>query len=265
MLEVGDADAHDDDGHDEEDSELSRPDATRFRALAARLNYVAADRVDLQYAVKEAARHMSTPRDASMNLLRRIGKYLVGRPRMVIKFGWQNIPGLATCYTDSDWAGCPKTARSTSGGIVCLGGHMIKSYSRQQKTVALSSAEAELHAMVAASAETLGIVSLCKDMGITIGGEIYADSSAALGIAQRTGIGKVRHLRVQALWVQEVRTTGRLGYKKVIGTLNPADILTKYVPAVLLDSHLRTLGVEFRSGRALSAPTLDQVEIYKEQ
>ena len=139
---------------------------------------------------------MSTPRQSSMGLLKRIGKYLVGRPRMVMTLRWQNIRGLATCYTDSDWAGCPRTARSTSGGIVCLGSHMIKSYSRQQKTVALSSAEAELHARVAASTETLGIISLCRDMGIQIGGEVYADSCAALGIAQRTGIGKVRHLRV---------------------------------------------------------------------
>ena len=58
--------------------------------------------------------------------------------------------------------------------------------------------------MVSASAEVLGIVRLCRDMGMELGGEIYADSSAALGISNRTGTGKVRHLRVKALWVQEV-------------------------------------------------------------
>ena len=80
--------------------------------------------------------------------------------------------------------------------------------------MALSSAEAELHAMVAASAETLGVIGLCEDLGMRMMGEILADSSAALGISNRTGVGKVRHLRIQALWVQEVRSTGRLGYKK---------------------------------------------------
>ena len=80
-------------------------------------------------------------------------------------------------------------------------------------TVALSRAEAELHAMVAASAEVLGCV-----------GKIYADSSAALGISNRTCTDKVRHLRVQALWVQEVRSTGRLAL------LSPADALMKHVP-----------------------------------
>ena len=73
--------------------------------------------------------------------------------------------------------------------------------------MALSSAEAELHAMVADSAETVGIVSLLGDMGADAIGKVYADSSAALGIVQRQGMDKVRHIHTQALWVQEVRAT----------------------------------------------------------
>ena len=49
--------------------ELDTEEARRYRAIAARLNYLAVDRVDLQYAVKEAARHMSTPRTSSWKLL----------------------------------------------------------------------------------------------------------------------------------------------------------------------------------------------------
>ena len=85
------------------------------------------------------------------------------------------------------------------------------------------------------------------------------DSSAALGIAQRAGYGNVRHFRIQSMWVQEVRSTGRLSYKKVLGTLNPADVLTKHVPGDLLDVHLRTLGLEIRGGSAESAPSLDNL------
>ena len=244
----------------EDDPLMGKDDARTFRAVVARLNYMASDRPDIQFAVKEVARNMSAPRAAHWQAVRRIGTYVKGRPRLVLKYQWQRPVRTAVTFTDSDWAGCRKTAKSTSGGVVTIGGHLIKSYSRQQKTVALSSAEAELHAMVAASAETLGIMGLCKDMGMSLSGEVFADSSAALGIAQRTGTGKVRHLRVQALWVQEVRTTGRLRYKKVLGSRNPADILTKHVPAELLSAHLRTLGVDVRDGRAESAPTLDSVE-----
>ena len=181
---------------------------------------------------------------------------------MVVRFDWQVQQDRVTAYTDSDWAGCAKTGRSTSGGIMTLGHHTIKSYSRQQKTVALSSAEAELYAMVIASAETMAIISFAKDIGCILEGEIYADSSAALGIAARQGIGKVRHLRTQSLWVQEVRATGRLSYKKVLGTKNPADVLTKHVPGDLLDRHLETIRAEIVGGRAESAPQLNSVESY---
>ena len=146
-----------------------------------------------------------------------------------------------------------------------LGQHVVKSYSRQQKTVALSSAEAELHAMVAASAETLGLITLCKDLGMVVEGDIYVDSSAALGISLRTGIGKMRHVNVQALWVQEVRCNRRLRYHKVLGTRNPSDILTKHVNRELLATHTRTLGLEHREGRASTAPSLDTVEAYTEE
>ena len=145
-----------------------------------------------------------------------------------------------------------------------MGAHVLKAYSRQQKTVALSSAEAELHAMVAASAEALGIIALLKDLGVDAGGEVYSDSSAALGIAQRQGMGRVRHIRTQALWVQETRAEGRLNYKKVLGTRNPSDLLTKHMPGPLITQHLTTLGAVAKDGRAEAAPNLDVVESYTE-
>ena len=119
--------------------------------------------------------------------------------------------------------------------------------------------------MVAASAETLGVVSLMADMGLAVEGEIFGDSTAALAIAQRQGIGKLRHVRTQALWVQEARAEGRLHYKKVLGSRNPADSLTKYMPATLMDQHMSTIGLEFRGGRAESAPSLNSVEAYTEE
>ena len=166
---------------------------------------------------------------------------------------------MVTTYTDSDWAGCVKTARSTSGGILTMGEHVIKTYAKQQKVIALSSAEAELYAMVAASAESIALIAYAKDLGMTMTGEVYTDSSAALGITKRCGIGKVRHLRTQGLWIQETSLTGRLKYWKVLGSKNPADILTKHVPGELLERHLKTLNVEVRNGRAESAPELNSV------
>ena len=237
--------------------DLSREEAKQYRAIAAILKYLAPDRLDIAFSVKEAARNMAKPRRSDFDKLKRIGRYLLGRPRLISKYAWQRDCGTVTAYTDSDWAGCAAACKSTSGGIVMYGSHVLKSYSKQQRTVALSSAEAELHALVAASAETLGMIGLMTDMGCKIGGEVYCDSSAALGIAQRQGMGKLWHVRTQALWVQEARLEGRLNYKKVLGSRNPADSLTKYMTSILLEQHLETVGLKSRDVRAETAPELN--------
>ena len=221
---------------------------------------MAVDRMDIQFAVKEVARAMSSPRQSHWAMLHKIGRYLAGVPRLVVRFPWQKTATRVTAFTDSDWAGCVRTARSTSGGIVMIGAHTIKSYSRQQKVVALSSAEAELYAMVAASAESFVVIGDAHDLSVEFEGEVFTDSSAALGKAHRAGIGKVRHLRAQGLWVQEVRATNRLKYLKVLGTKNPADVLTKHVPAELLGRHLQVTGMNATDGRAAAAPELNSLE-----
>ena len=66
---------------------------------------------------------------------------------------------------------------------------MLKTYCKQQKVIALSSAEAELYAMVAASAEALAISAYARDLGMNLECEMYCDSAAALGITNRAGIG----------------------------------------------------------------------------
>ena len=244
-----------------EEEILDKEQARLYRAVAARLNYIAPDRPDLAYAVKESARSMSSPKASDMQKLRKLGRYLIGCPRLVQRFPWQEPTTLISAFTDSDWAGCSRTARSTSGGVMCIGEHVIKTYCRQQKVVALSSAEAELYATVAASAEAIALVAYCRDLGISMEAELFCDSSAALGIAHRAGIGKVRHLRTQGLWVQEVRVSGRIKYKKVLGSKNPADLLTKHMGAELNKQHLATLNSSLELGRAGTAPTLDSIVI----
>ena len=99
-----------------EEGELEEGDKTRYRAIAARCNYMAIDRPDLQYAAKEACRTMSCPKKGDMAKLKRIGRYLIGRMRVVYTFEWQEAPSGLTCYTDANWAGCTTTRKSTVAG-----------------------------------------------------------------------------------------------------------------------------------------------------
>ena len=119
---------------------------------------------DIQYAVKEICKGMSNPIRGDLRRLRRHGCYLVGRPRCVWSFEFHNARGELTGYTDSDWAGCRKTAKSTSGGAILRGRHTLNTWSARQN-VTLSSGEAELVAMVKMSCEMTGMTRLASEWG----------------------------------------------------------------------------------------------------
>ena len=153
-------------------------------------------------------------------------------------------------HTDTDFAGCRDTRESTSGGSVNLGRHMINHWASTQKVVALSSGEAELVAMVKISTEILGLIQMMKEWNCPIEGEIFADSTTALAVVNRRGNGKMRHVKIGNLWIQQKREDGELKYEKVLGTKNPADMMTKHIKAVEINQHLEKMSMKVMAGRA---------------
>ena len=69
---------------------------------------------------------MSSQCAVDWSLLTKIGRYLLRRPRVAITFPWQKKQTHVDGYTDSDWAVCPKSRKSTSGGAIIVGSHLIK-------------------------------------------------------------------------------------------------------------------------------------------
>jgi hypothetical protein len=107
--------------HDlEEDKPLADRLHTAFRGSAARGNYLAMDRPDIQYAAKEICRWMAAPTEASVVALKRLGRYLQGSPCIIFRYPWQSAEKV-DAYSDTDWAGCPKTRKSTNGGVLYVG------------------------------------------------------------------------------------------------------------------------------------------------
>ncbi len=95
------------------------------------------------------------------------------------------------------------------------GAHCIKTWSSTQKNITLSSGEAELVAAVKMGTEMLGMAQLAKDWGQEVEGTVFVDSSAALGMVHRKGCGKMRHVKVGMLWIQQKQEDRELDYKKV--------------------------------------------------
>ena len=235
---------------------LPPSEQTEYRGLAARANYVSADRVDLQYSSKECCRFMSAPGTLAQGALKRLGRYVLKHKRLVYKYPWQEATHIDV-YGDTDWAGCPRTRKSTSGGALMIGAHTIRTYSSTQTTVSLSSGEAEYYGLVKGAAAGLGHQAIMADYGVALPVRLWTDSSAALGISKRSGLGKIRHLDTHTLWLQEKVRTKAVEVRKVKGEENPADMFTKYLPSKdQVHSLVKMFGCEYRDGRAESAPLL---------
>ena len=143
-----------------------------------------------------------------------------------------------------------------------MGKHPIKHWASQQGVVALSSGEAEYYAIVKAVSQSIGIKSPLKDMkqeaGIRI--KVKTDASAALGISMRSGLGKLRHMDTNQLWVQEKVRNGEVEVQKVATWENIADTLTKYVSRDAIGKHMKRVASQLEEGRHELMPEADAME-----
>ena len=127
---------------DDESRPLDEEEKRLYQRIIAELNYPAHDRLDLKYAASCLASAASSPRIGDMRAATRVGRYLRNGP-----VAWQGFPfhdprpEELLCYTDADWASDKASRRSTSGGVVTLGGEVLNCWTEKLKSVALSSWE----------------------------------------------------------------------------------------------------------------------------
>ena len=140
-----------------------------------------------------------------------------------------------------------------------LGKHMVKSWSSSQLVVALSSSEAELYALVKVATQAKGISSLLQDFGMTTDITIHTDSTAALGIVHRKGLGKTRHIVVQWLWIQENVHDKSMSVRKVGTQENPPDMSTEGQTREKLNEHVQFVGGHIYEKRDRSALAINSL------
>ncbi len=139
------------------------------------------------------------------------------------------------------------------------GTHVIKSWSTNQVVIALSSGEAEYYGMVKGASVALGIKALSEDLGrqYEVPIEIKTDASAAIGIANRIGVGKVRHIEVNQLWLQDKVHRKEIKITKVKGEENLADALTKPLDQRGVLRHIEGVRARIEQGRHPLMPKAD--------
>ena len=197
------------------EQQLDKEASRAYRGLAALANFMAQDGPDIGFATKEISKAMASPCEGDVPQLKRLGRYLIKYPRRGYLYRWQTQPKVLSGYSDSDWGGDRGSRRSTSGGCLMAGMHLLTQWSRTQHVISLSSAEAELHALCTCATEGLALRNICVEMGLEVYFELLTDSSAAKGIVMRQGAGKVKHLDIKSLWIQERESVGDLKVLKV--------------------------------------------------
>ena len=189
---------------------------------------------------------MANPDYTDMAKIERIAKYLNGaRKRVFQSFDWNCAGDVLDAYSDSDWAGCKKTRKSTSGGIITWGSAILKTWSSTQRPTSLSSQAAELYACTKTLSEMMGIRSIAKDFGFTVGLKLYLDAKAVHDLAHRIGLGNARHIETADLWLQQALEYEQFELYKISGLVNPAGALTKPLGAEDFHKCMDIIGLRF--------------------
>ena len=185
---------------------------------------------------------MSNPDRQSMVNLGRVVRYLKRETQQGEAFSYGRMAEEVTKFTDSDWTGCIETRKSSSAAVILLGNHALRAYTRKQKTIAKSSAEAELCAAALGASESKDIVSLLNDLDYEMKPVLAIDSRATEHILHRQGIGKLKHIDAAYLWIRDEIRSKRLRVRRVRSEEHVADLGIKPLGKSVIAKHCLTLG-----------------------
>ena len=213
---------------DDEKAEMAKvPYAS---AVGSLIYAMVATRPDIAFAVGVVSRYMANPGKKHWEAVKGIMRYLKGTKDLGICFGKQKASVVG--FTDADYAGHADCRKSTSGYVFTFTGGAVSWISRLQKCVALSTTEAEYVAATEACKEALWLSYLVRDLGITELPILHCDSQSAIMLARNPVFhAKTKHIEVKYHFIRDVLDSKNIELVKVHTNNNPADLLTKGLPA----------------------------------
>jgi hypothetical protein len=236
------------------DEFLGSEEAKLFRSALGICIYVSQERCDIQHSVRVLATYMSKPTKMAMSGIKKLACYLMFSKDMKMHYKkaelyhttWQRWHGgsrkmdtkpyMLELYSDSDWASCKVSRRSTSAGLIFLNSCLIHSHSRSQTSISLSSMEAEILSATSLLTEGIYVKQVLQFLVNDNGGlgnqsrvamQLRLDSTSAQAFFTRLGPGKAKHLSTRLLWTQQAMRRQWFEVLRVSTRENPADLNTK--------------------------------------
>jgi hypothetical protein len=248
----------------DDEEKLNSKEHAEYRRCVGKMLHLAPHRVDLQHGIGVLSRGMSSPTKKDQRRLKKMARFLIGTRDVelaLIPSKTTNIDDAVQVFVDADWADKEGDRRSTSGGVLLYHGCAVASWSRRQACVALSSAESELYALGSGAVEALGFATMLSEWNEHVVPTLHSDSSSALHIVKKRGPGKMKHIELRCLALQQWREGKRLRFSKVSSEENMSDVLTKALTKdriVKLATMIGLRGGPYGRGRAQSDEVLKE-------
>ncbi|PIK39827.1 hypothetical protein BSL78_23335 [Apostichopus japonicus] len=217
------------------EDQIELTDARLYREIVGSLIYVmTSTRPDLCYTVTKLAQHMSNPTMAHLTMAKHALRYLKGTIYQSLIYRKSVEPLSLIGFCDSSW-GNSEDRRSITGYCFQLSenGPLISWKSTKQRTVALSTCEAEYMALAAATQEAKFLVQLWRSMTNSDSVNtvsLYCDNQGALALAKNpVHHQRSKHIDIRYHFIRLEVQKGNLQLVYVPSEQNVADIFTKPV------------------------------------
>lgn len=231
----------------EDESSQLLPDITPFQSLIGALLYIAnATRPDITFATNRLSQFTSKCTELHLTSAKHILRYLKKTAQTSLRLSPTSL--AITAFADADYAGCTTTRKSTSGGLLLIGGSPIAWLSRKQDCVAQSTAESEYIALAHMCKEVVWANQLNQELNLpmTLPSTIFSDNQAAKAIAEDPQHQKrAKHIDVKYHLLKDHVEKGDVTIQFVSTQNQLADLMTKLLPATrhqLLTDSILTSG-----------------------
>jgi hypothetical protein len=228
--------------HSEDDNEDTN---FPFRELIGALMYVAVGtRPDVSHAVSVLSQFSNCYRKKHCTAAKRVLRYLKGTidKKLIYRKNQDNL----TCYVDADWANCEIDRRSYTGSTFILSGAAFSWESRKQRTVALSSTEAEYMALSDASKEAVFLIGYLKELGFqSLANVVVFNDNQGAGKLTENSVyhARSKHIDVRYHFIRDAVKKHPIKILYLPTEKMIADVLTKALPKENHDRCILGLGL----------------------
>ncbi|GJU05700.1 putative ribonuclease H-like domain-containing protein [Tanacetum coccineum] len=210
------------------DKEVVDVDVHLYRSMIGSLMYLTASRPDIMYAVCVCSRFQVTPKTSHLNAMKRIFKYLKGKPHLGL---WhpRESPFDMEAFSDSDYSGSNLDRKSTTGGCQFLGQRLISWQCKKQTIVATSTTEAEYVAAANCCGQVLWVQNQLLDYGFNfMNTKIHINNESTICIVKNPVYhSKIKHIEIRHYFIRDCYEKKLISVEKIHTDLNVADLLTK--------------------------------------